>query len=176
MVKVAISGLHGTGKSTAAKALADKFNLRYVSAGEIFRKMADEKDMSLSEFSDYVEEHPEIDKEIDERTAEEAKKGNVLIDARLAAWMAEEADIRILLKAPLEERVKRISERDGRPYEEVKKETVTRERSEKKRYRELYGIDADDYSVFDLVLDTDKFRKNEMIRLLELAVKTVSKG
>lgn len=171
MVTVAISGLHGTGKTTAAKALSDKFDLRYVSAGSVFREMAEEKGMNLKKFSEYVEENPELDRDLDERTAEESKKDDVLIDARLAGWMAEGADIRILLIAPLEERVERISRREDRSYEEVMDETVAREKSEKERFKELYDIDVDDYSVFDLVLDTGKFNKDEMIEILELAVK-----
>ncbi len=173
MVTVAISGLHGTGKTTASKALAKKLDLRHVSAGSVFREMAEEKDMNLSEFSKYVENNPEIDKKIDERTAKEAEKDNVLLDARLAGWMADEADIRILLTAPLEVRVRRIAERDGRSYEEVEEETIAREESEKKRYKELYDIDVDDNSIFDLVLNTEKFNEEEMIQLLELAIKLV---
>ncbi len=173
MVTVAISGLHGTGKTTAAKALAKRLDLRHVSAGSVFREMAEEKGMDLSEFSKYVEEHPEIDKEIDERTAKEAEKDDVLLDARLSGWMADEADIKILLTAPLEVRVERIANRDGRPYEEVKEETVAREKSEKKRYKELYDIDTDDHSIFDFVLNTEKFNEEEMIQLLELGIKLV---
>lgn len=173
MGTVAISGLHGSGKTTAATKLADRLDLRYVSAGEVFRQKAKELDMELSEFSEYVEEHPEIDKEIDERTVEEAEKDEVLIDARLAGWMAENADIRILLIAPLEERVQRIANRENRPYEEVLEETLTREKSEKMRYKELYDIDVEDYSVFDLVLNTEKFNREETVQILELAVNSV---
>ena len=35
---ITISGLHGTGKSTYAKRIAEAFRLRYVSAGEFFRR------------------------------------------------------------------------------------------------------------------------------------------
>lgn len=174
LVTIAISGLHGTGKTTAAKSLADKLGLRLVSAGSVFREMAEERDMSLTEFSGYVEEHPEIDREIDKRTAEESKKDNVLLDARLSGWMAQGADLRILLTAPFEERVQRIADRDERPYDEVMEETISREASEEKRYRELYDIDVNDYSVFDLILDTGKFDKEQMIEILEFAIKTVS--
>lgn len=173
MVTVAISGFAGAGKSTAARALAEKFDLKYVSAGQVFREMARENDMDLIEFSDYVEDHPEIDRQIDERTVEEAKKDNVLIDARLAGWMAEEADLSILLVAPLDERVQRISEREDVSYEKAMEETRSREESEKGRYKELYGIDVDDYSVFDLILNTGKFNKQAMVEILELAVKNV---
>lgn len=174
MVTVAISGLHGTGKTTAAEALSEKFDLRRVSAGSVFRRLAKERNMSLKEFSSYVEDHPEIDREMDGKIAREGEKDNVLLDARLAGWMAKDADIRILLTAPLEKRVKRISERDGRPYEEVKEETLVREESEKKRYRELYDIDVDDHSVFDLIINTGKFDQDQMIQLLEKAIKIVS--
>ena len=174
MVTVAISGLHGAGKSTAAKNLAEELGLRYVSAGMVFREMAKERDMNLTEFSDYVEKHPEVDEEIDKRTAQEAERDDALIDARLAAWFAEGADIRILLIAPLEERVRRICDREDRPYEEVREETVSRERSEKERFKELYDIDVDDYSVFDLILNTDQFDEEETVRILKLAIETVS--
>lgn len=170
MVTVAMSGLHGTGKTTAAKALSDKFDLKYVSAGSVFREMAEEREMDLKEFSDYVENNPELDRELDERTAVESRKDDVLIDARLAGWMAEGADVRILLIAPLEERVKRISDREDRPYDEVMDETVSREESEKERFKDLYDIDVDDYSVFDVVLNTGEFNKEEMIEILELVV------
>lgn len=173
MVKVAISGFAGTGKSTAAKALAERFDLEYISAGQVFRKMAEEKDMDLIEFSDYVEENPEIDKKIDDRTVEEAQKDDVLIEARLAGWMVEDADINALLVAPLEERVRRISSREDFSFEEAMKETKAREESEKQRYKEIYDIDVTDYSVFDLVIDTKKFNKKATLEILELAIKQV---
>jgi cytidylate kinase len=170
MVTIAISGLHGAGKTTAAKALSEKFGLRYVSAGTVFRQMAKEQGMSLDEFSRHVEEHPEIDQEIDRRSADEAKSDNVLIDARLAGWMAEGADLKILLAASLEARIRRIAKRENRSLEEVRKETLAREQSEAKRYKKLYGIDVDDYSVFDLVLNTENLSEEEMVQVLKLAV------
>jgi cytidylate kinase len=170
VVTIAISGLHGAGKTTAAKALSEKFGLRYVSAGTVFRQMAKEQGMSLDEFSRHVEEHPEIDQEIDRRSADEAKSDNVLIDARLAGWMAEGADLKILLAASLEARIRRIAKRENRSLEEVRKETLAREQSEAKRYKKLYGIDVDDYSVFDLVLNTENLSEEEMVQVLKLAV------
>jgi cytidylate kinase len=175
MVVVAISGLHGAGKTTAARALARKFGLRYVSAGDVFRRLAKERGMTLDEFSRYVERHPEVDRQIDRMTMDAAKEGNVLIDARLAGWMAKEADVKILLTAPLEVRVRRIALRENRDYREVLAETVKRERSEARRFKRFYGIDVNDYSVFDLVLDTNRWSAKEMVRILETAVGFVIK-
>lgn len=131
--------------------------------------------MALDEFSRYVERHPEIDRQIDQMTIDAAKEGNVLIDARLAGWMAKNADVKILLTAPLEVRARRIALRENRKYEEVLAETIKRERSEAKRFKRFYGIDVNDYSVFDLVLDTDRWSAREMVRILETAVGFVIK-
>jgi len=175
MVVIAISGLHGAGKSTAARALVKKFGLKYVSAGAVFRQMARDNGMSLDDFSRYGERHPNIDRQIDRRTAEFAKKDNVLIDARLAGWMAKGADVKILLHAPLKVRVRRITKREGRKYVDVRRETADRERSEAKRFKRFYGIDVNDWSVFDIVLNTENFGQKEMARVLELAVRAVTK-
>ena len=40
---VAIGGPHGSGKSSIAKKIANEFNMTYLSAGEVFRKLAKEK-------------------------------------------------------------------------------------------------------------------------------------
>ncbi|MEW6593099.1 MAG: (d)CMP kinase [Candidatus Hadarchaeota archaeon] len=170
MVVVAISGLHGTGKTTAAKKLAKKFRLKYVCAGEVFRQLAQEKKMSLDEFSRYSEKRPHIDRMIDRRTADSSRLGNVLIDARLAGWMAKNADARILLTAPLEVRARRIARREKRKYRDVLKETKARERSEAWRFQKFYKIDVNDYSPFDLVLNTGRLSVREMTKILNAAV------
>ena len=175
MVVVAVSGPHGAGKTTVARFLAKKLGLRYLSAGDVFRRMAAERGVSLEEFSRYAEKNVKIDEGIDRRTVEEARRGNVLVDARLAGWLLNDADLKILLTAPLEVRVRRIAEREGRPYEEVLRETVKRERSEEKRFKKLYGIDLSDLSPFDIVLNTERISIEEM-KKISLAVARVMLG
>lgn len=169
MVVIAVSGWHGTGKSTVARELSRRFGLAYICAGDIFRKMARERGMSLEEFNRYAETHPEIDREIDMRVVEEARKGNSVVDSRLAGWLVP-ADLKILLTAPLEVRVSRICKRENRDFEEVLRETKTREESEEKRFREMYGIDVNDVSPFDVVLNTAKFSEEEVKEIIALVV------
>lgn len=154
-IVITVSGPHGTGKSTYARALAESLGLRYVGAGELFRELARERGMSLASFSQYAADDPEVDHLIDERTVEEAKKGRAVIDAQLAAWMIkDEADVRLLLTASDYVRFNRIAQRDHVSFEFAKNETLAREEIQRRRYQKYYGIDVSDLSIYDLKIDT----------------------
>jgi cytidylate kinase len=152
---VTIGGPHGTGKSTYAKMIARQFKLRYVSAGQLFRDLAKEKGVSLEELSKQAASSPETDRMIDERSVTEAKKGDAVIEGQLAAWMARDlAQVRIYLKAPDEERVARIANRDHLNYEAARRQTLERERIQRERYKRYYGVNIDDLSLYNIVIDT----------------------
>jgi len=168
---VTVGGLHGTGKSSVADAIAKKFDLRRMSAGVVFRQLAKERNLTLEEFSRVAEGNEDIDKLIDDKLREEAEKGNAVIDGQLAAWMAgENADLRILLIASTENRIRRISERDGTDFEYARRETITREGSEKARYLEYYGVDISDHSIYDLIINTDKYDLDEVVAIVFTAI------
>ncbi|HHQ45084.1 MAG TPA: cytidylate kinase [Candidatus Altiarchaeales archaeon] len=162
---VVVGGKIASGKSTLAKRLSQKLGFSHVSAGSVMRKMASERGMTLVEFSEYAEEHPEVDKEIDERQKAEAV-GDCIVDGRLSAYFVD-ADLKILLTAPIDVRAKRVFERDGNfeSFEDAKRALEARENSEKKRYRDFYGIDLDDTSVYDVVIDTEMCGKDEMVEV-----------
>ena len=152
---IALSGFHGTGKSTLARDIAEKYGLRVISSGMIFRKIASEKGLSLEELSRLAEESPDIDYMIDNRLKEFASKGGIVADALLSGWMLRDiADIKIWLSAPLEVRIRRIADRENRGYEDILKETLAREESEIKRFKKYYNIDLSDLSVYDFIIST----------------------
>jgi cytidylate kinase len=152
---ITISGPHGTGKSTYARALAKALGLKHVCAGELFRELAHEKTMTLEAFSKYAANNPEVDKLIDERTREEATTGDVVIDAQLGAWILKnDADVKLLLVASDEIRFQRIAGRDHVSFETAKRETLAREQIQRDRYKKYYGIDVTDHTIYDLKIDT----------------------
>jgi cytidylate kinase len=169
---IAISGKAGAGKSTFAKRIAETFELEHVSAGKIFRQMAQQRKMDLGAFSKFAENNEDIDKEIDARSIEDAKKGNVILDGHLTAWMCEDlANLKIFVTAPLEVRVKRIAQRDGISYEDALHETTKRETSERMRYKKIYNIDITDLSIFDIILNTEKWSIDSITKILTTAIK-----
>jgi len=165
---VTISGLHGSGKSTYAKALAEEFKLRYVSAGQLFRDIAKDKGVSMEELIQITADDSEIDCIIDERTRREAEKGDVILDGQLAGWMAKDkASLKIFLTAPEDVRIRRIAERDSVDFEKAKAQTVLREKAERERYKRYYDIDITDISTYDLIMDTSLLPLEESIKILK---------
>ncbi len=163
-----ISGLHGSGKSTIGKLIAKALGIRYYSAGDAFRSLAKEMNMTLEEFTEYVEKHPEIDKKLDDKIVEIAKKGNVIVDSQLSGFLLKSiADLKLLLTCPLETRVKRMANRDGTSYEEKMNETILREKSELERFKTIYNIDLADIEkvkkTYDVILATEGLSIDEVL-------------
>ncbi|WEU39864.1 MAG: AAA family ATPase [Candidatus Odinarchaeum yellowstonii] len=168
---ICISGSAGTGKTTQAKIIAKKYGLKYASAGSIFRDIAKERGLSLEQLSAHVLDDTSIDVEIDKRTRKLAEEGNIVLEGRLTAWMTKGIDaFRIYLKCPLETEIRRVAERDRKSLAEARTETLSREESERIRYKKLYGIDISDLSIYDIVLNTDIYPIESVTRILITAI------
>lgn len=171
-----ISGLHGTGKSTIGKLIAETLDIKYYSTGQAFRDLAKEMNMSLEEFTKYVEERPEIDNKLDDKVLDVAKEGNIIVDSQLSGYLLKDiADLRIHLTCPLETRVKRMALRDNISYEESMKETILRENSELERFKDLYKIDLSDIEkmneIHDVILATEGLTIEEVLNNLLQIIK-----
>ena len=165
---ITLSGLHGTGKSTIAKLLAENLGILYYSTGKAFRDLAEENGMTLEEYTNYVEKNPEIDKSLDTKVVDVAKKGNIILDSQLSGYLLKSiADFKIHLTCPLNIRVKRMTARDQSSYDAKLKETTLREESELKRFNKLYNIDLSDnnfiQNFFDLIIDTEHLTIEEIV-------------
>jgi cytidylate kinase len=169
---VTVSGPPGVGKSTLAAGLADRFGFEHVSGGDVFRAMADERGMTLAEFGELAEEDDDIDRNLDRQLRETAReRDDLVLESRLAGWMAgEHADLRVWLDAPLSVRAERIADREDKPVAVAREETVAREESETKRYREYYGIEFDDRSIYDLDVNTARWGPEDTLGIVAAAV------
>ena len=167
---ITISGAPGTGTTTLARGLAAELHLRWVNSGKLFRKIATEKNISVKEMNHLAEKGPEIDYLIDDAQKALAKEGPGIFEGRLSGHLLD-ANLRVLLKADLKERAERISKRESKLLEDAMHETRIREESEARRYKMYYNIDINDFSTYDLVVDTCKFNEAGTIAIVLAAVR-----
>ena len=173
-MQITVSGLPGSGTTTTSRLLAEYYELELISSGEIFRRLAKERGMTLAEFGALAEKDPSIDLAIDKNQRAIIRcQDNLVLESRLAGHMASGVPnvLKIWVKAPLPVRVKRIQKRERSiAFDEEFKKTVLREKSEALRYMNYYNIDIGDLSIYDIVIDSEKWNQYQTFDILRVAI------
>ena len=168
---ITVSGPPGCGATTVCEGLSTVLDCGYVSGGDIFRQLADDRGLSLSQLIAKTDETDEIDRALDQRLRTIAEKWGAsnkafVLESRLAGWLAgNRADLRVWLDAPNEVRVDRTRDRA-----EMEAEMRVREVSEAGRYRSYYGIDVNDRSFYDLAINTARWSPEATLQMILSAV------
>jgi CMP/dCMP kinase len=162
---VTVSGPPGSGTTTTGEHVAARLELDLVPGGEVFRAMAVEWGMSLPVFGRYATDHPEVDVELDARLALRARAGSVVLESRLAGWIAHNeklAAVTAWIDCDPEIRARRVAEREGVDVARARADNDERQLVERARYLAIYGIDMADLAIYDLVLDSGVLRPDEL--------------
>src|SRR4030095_9636279 len=113
---ITISGVPGSGKTTVAKLLAQRLGLPHVYAGDLYRQEARRRGLTLEQFNLLCERDHSIDRQLDAAMAERARQGDVVLEGRLAGYLAADnqlAALKVWLDASDEVRARRGAERAG---------------------------------------------------------------
>src|SRR3989344_3092287 len=168
-MRITIAGTPGSGKSMAARAVAEQLGLRHYSMGDMQREYANALGVSIGELMQRAEQDPRIDQEIDERQRilGEREEGFV-IDSRLGAKFIPHAHLKVFLDASPKIRAQRVwaarrSEERGSTAQDLLGAMDARDASDDKRYGALYGISYHDPKLYDHVLDTSAMTKEEVV-------------
>jgi cytidylate kinase len=164
-MRIAISGKSGCGNTTVSTLLSKKTG--YPMVNYTFRQMAQEKGVDFWTFCEMAEKDDNIDRELDSRMVEMAMETeDSILGSRLAIWNMENADLKVYLTASDEERARRITRREGGSIEEHMEKTHRRDANDTARYKRIYGIDNNDTSVADLVIDTEGKTPEEIVDII----------
>jgi cytidylate kinase len=168
---VAISGSAGSGKDTTGDLLGKKLGLRVVKS--TLKTYAKEKGLDILDFEKkYAAESSKWDRKLDAWQRDEVRKGNLILVSQLSAYNAPDADIRVWLSAPEEVRAERLAKRDKIPHAKALAYIESRDREFRNRIKGLYGIDAWDPNMYDLVINTAKWKPAEVVKIIMEAIKT----
>lgn len=155
---ITVGGLAGTGSSTLSRTVAARLGLPYEYAGGLFRAEATRRGLTVEEFNRLCEEDPTVDRSLDLRQLELLRQGGLLLEGRMAGWLAAHDGLAHVLTVWVvcddDERLRRLGERDGGADDEVRSRTSQREASEQDRFRRFHGADILDLSTYRLVVDS----------------------
>lgn len=170
---ITISGALGSGKSTIMKMLANRLGYETYSTGNAQREIAKKYGVTTLELNHIADTNPDIDKEIDGVFTSLVSTGKkYVIDSRLAFFFIP-SSFKIKLNIDMDEAAKRVLNDTSRTSE-VKCETpeqmatILRQRraSEVARFITTYGVNIDDNSHFDLVVDTTDKMPDEICDII----------
>jgi len=158
--KITISGELGSGKSSLSKRLCDKADFRIISVGAIQRELAEKHGMSTLEFNKYMETHPEIDIECDNKVAEYGlSEANLILDSRMA-WHFVPHAFKIHLLVNINIAAHRIfndidrKNEQNNDIEHTILNIITRKASEVKRFKEQYNVEINKLQNYNIVVDS----------------------
>ncbi|GAB7017004.1 (d)CMP kinase [Methanogenium cariaci] len=170
-MRITVSGPPGSGTTSLAKYLVKRHDFSLISAGEVFRGLAAERNMELAAFGRLAEEDISVDRMIDARQKEIGEaRDDIIIEGRLAGHMIDNADIRIWVAASVECRSVRISDREEIDPQTAVELTIEREDCEAGRYHKYYNIDINDLSPYDLVINSEVWGVDEIGAIVDAAI------
>jgi cytidylate kinase len=166
---ISFGGSIGSGKSGVARSLAQKLGWPYYDMGDIRRKLAAERGMTLEELNILGESDPKTDTEVDEYQEKLGKEQDNFVISGRTSWHFIPHSLKIFLKVdPLigAERVFKSlagrNEADGLDsVETVLAANQRRVESDRLRYKKYFNIDVYDESHYDHVVDTSHITQNE---------------
>lgn len=159
--KIAVSGKSGCGNTTVSTLLSEKLGIKLVNY--TFRNLAREEGLEFEEICRQAEVDPKWDYLVDERQLALANAQPSVLASRLAIWLWKEAQLRVYLQAPLDVRSGRIHKREGGELQAAAEKTRRRDDRDHQRYKTLYGIDNDDLSKADLVIDVSVLTPDQIV-------------
>ncbi len=176
---ITIAGKLGSGKSSTAKKVAEILGYTHYSTGDFMRSIADKKGVSLGDLNIMGETDPSIDKELDDRNIEIGNMENIVLDSRLGFHFIPKA-FKVFLDLDAETASERIlKDKENNPNrskeatgsfdskESIINKITQRLTSERKRYKDLYGIeDHTSPSNFDLVINTKEIPLEEVSKMV----------
>lgn len=169
-VVITVDGKSGAGKGTIADHIASRLKLAHFSASDVFYQIAEDRGISHVELARQADK--EVDLEVDRRTLERGIQHNCVIDSRIASWvLGDYSDLRIFVKADLEERAKRIAAREDINLDKALEETEERDKENTRRYEDYYGIDTEDLEMYDLIIDNTEMSIQKQNELLDKTLK-----
>ena len=175
LLKVTISGPPGSGTSTLVSRISESRGWASLNGGEIFREEAKTRGLTVEQLSSEAKEDLEVDRTLDSLLQKRmsSRESPEIVESRLSGWWAHKNDLnclRVWVNVSEEERARRIQKREGGEFVVCLQKSQKRQKDDMERYSVLYGIDLDDMSPYNLVIDADEKDELEVYQAVDTAL------
>ena len=167
---ITINGHLGSGKSAVCNYLKSAHGFDIFSTGRIQREYATKEGVSTLEMNEKSKSDYSLDHFIDDATVEYAhvhRNENVVFDSRLAWHFVPESFKVHLLVAPAVAAARvfnnrKTEEEQYKSEQEALQKLIDRRKLEEDRYVSAYGLKMNDFSNYDMILDTTTLTESEV--------------
>ena len=169
LLKVTISGPPGSGTSTLVSRIASSRDWSSLNGGDVFREEARTRGLTVEQLSSEAKEDLDVDRSLDSLLQKRMSSNDSpeIVESRLSGWWAHKNNLdclRVWVNVSEQERARRIQKREGGDLEDCLRKSQKRQRDDMERYSTLYGINLDDMSPYNLVIDADEKDELEVFR------------
>ncbi len=167
MLRICISGLSCSGKTTLGHAIAKDLNIMHITKHGLdsYEKPKREGKFGLTEMA--KKEHADL---FDSEVVSLAESNDCVVTTWLGPWMIKDATARIWLSASFEARAARYAAQKNVGIEEAKAFIKQKDELTVNDFKETYKIDVRDHSFFDMMLNSERLSMQEEVSVISMLV------
>lgn len=173
---ITITGELGSGKSTVAQLLCEKYGFTKYSTGTIQREIAKEKGITTLELNQLMSNdvNNKYDAMIDNKTVEISRSNmgkDIVYDSRMA-WHFVEKSFKVYITVDIHVAANRVimadrgKEEHYDSLEEAAKSLIKRKQLEDSRFAQIYSVNTTDFNNYDLIVDSSVLAPDELAKFI----------
>lgn len=170
---ITITGKPCSGKSTVVKMFSEKYNFKYISTGDMFRKFAKEFGYDILRFQKEDEKIKDIDELVDTKIKNLGitnLNDDIIIDSRLA-WHFIPNSFKVFIDISDEVAGERLMQADRETEKtnnlnQAMQQLKDRWNTENERYQEIYKIDNLNLNNYNLVINSNNLQPHEIVEII----------
>lgn len=167
MIKICISGLASSGKTTLGEILAERLNISHIK--ESYKNSTNGDEDIISLLKELTAKNDKKFAEVfDNKIRALADQGNCVVTTWLGPWIIKDATVRVWLNASVEERARRRAKKNNTEYASTLGFIRDYDRLTINHFKNVYGIDVTERGIFDLELNTEKLNINEIVEIISI--------
>ncbi|MDE1833487.1 MAG: cytidylate kinase family protein [Candidatus Micrarchaeota archaeon] len=171
MIRICISGMTASGKTSLGHMLAKELNIMHITKHTLdaYHKTMEQAKKDGGGHIKIVETADQrFAKKFDDEIVEMAGKNNCVVTTWLGPWLVKDATLRVWLNAPIDERAARRAKELGIAKEEARKLIEEKDRLTINAFKEIQKIDVHDHSEFEMELNTHRLSQKEMVAVISM--------